>query len=236
MSTSLSTSIEPVPAVGEGLIGEVSEALQAWVAGLPGAPRVVDALGAEVDDGEEVVFVVLYRVARNADLLAPKRWQRARPPVDEGAALWARPPLYLDLHYLVATHARFRGDAERLLGAVLLRLHEATHLVHRPRRYGLPDGRVVDSSGAAWTPEVRPGVVVEKVSVDLVDDLPLTDAMHLLARCEAPFRPYVTYRARCALEGALVAGVPTQVRIDRVVSTPGAAPPPRRVRPGLTEG
>ena len=126
---------------------------------------------------------------------------------------YERPPIYLDLYYLVCVHAKFRSEAEKLLGWLLLRLNEATHLVYRPRRYILPDHSEVDSTGRAWSIENRgEGVVMEKVSIDLVDDLTIGDAVNFFNIHDAPFRPYVTYRARCAMEGALVEAAPTTIR------------------------
>jgi hypothetical protein len=231
------TTMPRGPYQGSGIIGEVTEALHAWLAdGWPAgrpAPRIEEDIEFEPKDREEVVYVYLYRIARNADLLNHKRWRRAKVSgdVDEDTsahALYERPPLYLDLYYMVATHAKFRSNAERILGHVLMRLHEATHLLYRPRRYVLPDGAAVDSLGRPWDPSARDGVIMEKVSVDIVDDLPLGDAVHFFNIFEAPYRPYVTYRARVAMEGALISAPPTMVRAGRLESVPDAPSP----RPG----
>jgi hypothetical protein len=64
-----------------------------------------------------------------------------------------RPPVLLDLFYLIGVHSKFRSDAERLLGWLMLRLNEATHLIYRPRRFLLPDGREVDSASEDWRHE-----------------------------------------------------------------------------------
>ena len=53
---------------------------------------------------------------------------------------YERPPLYLNVFYLVAVHSKFRSDAERLVGWLLMRLYDASHLVYRPRKYFLPEG------------------------------------------------------------------------------------------------
>lgn len=235
------------PYQGTGIIGEVTEALHAWLAhGWPAgrpAPRIEEDIEFEPKDREEVVYVYLYRVARNTDLLNHKRWRRAKVSgdADEDTAahlLYERPPLYLDLYYMVATHAKFRSDAERILGHVLMRLYEATHLLYRPRRYLLPNassaadpaaaGVAVDSLGRPWSADARDGVIMEKVSVDIVDDLPLGDAVHFFNIFDAPYRPYVTYRARVAMEGALISAPPTLVRAGRVDPVPDVPTP----RPG----
>jgi hypothetical protein len=99
------------------------------------------------------------------------------------------------------------------LGWVLLRLNEATHLVYRPRRYVLPDGKIVDSTGSEWAVDNDgENVIMEKVAVSLVDDLTIGDAVNFFTIHEAPYRPYITYRAHCAMEGALISGPPTTVR------------------------
>jgi hypothetical protein len=223
------------PYQGAGVIGDVTEALHAWLQdGWPPdrtPPRVVEDLAFEPKDREEVVYACMYRVARNTALLNPKRWRRANVADErDDRMLYSRPPVYLDLFYLVAAHARFRSDAERLLGWVLLRLNEATHLIHRPRRYVLPDGRVVDATGRPWSADARgDDVIMEKVSVDLVDDLSVGEAVHLFGLHEAPYRPYVTYRARCALEGALVDAPPTLVRVHPPTQrVPAPSPRPGR--------
>lgn len=225
------------PYQGSGIIGDVTEALHQWLhegwpVGRP-APRIEEDLEFQPKDREEVVYVYLYRVARNSELLNHKRWRRARVAgdVDEdtsATALYERPPLYLDLYYMIATHAKFRSDAERILGHVLMRLHEATHLIYRPRRYVLPDGAQVDSLARPWTAEARDGVIMEKVSVDIVDDLPLGDAVHFFNIFEAPYRPYVTYRARVSMEGALLSARPTMVRAMHAQPFPDVPSP----RPG----
>jgi hypothetical protein len=104
-------------------------------------------------------------------------------------------------------HSRFRSEAERLLGWLMLQLNEATHLIYRPRKFILPDGRDVDSLGNDYdtnTPLDQDGLVIEKVSIALVDDLTVGDATNLFSLHEAPYRPFLTYRARIALDGPLV--------------------------------
>ena len=94
-----------------------------------------------------------------------------------------------------------------MLGWLLLRLNEATHLIYRPRKFVLPDGREVDSLGRSYDPNVdleEDNLVVEKVSLSLVDDLTVGDAINLFSLHEAPYRPFLTYRARIAIDGPLV--------------------------------
>jgi hypothetical protein len=58
---------------------------------------------------------------------------------------------------------------------------------------------------------------MEKVSLALVDDLTVGDAVNLYSLHEAPYRPFLTYRARVALDGPLVASSGgTTVRMPRL--------------------
>lgn len=226
--------VERGPYMGSSIIGEITERLheflrEGWLEDLEKArlpdgmtepelpPRIEEDLAFEPKDREKVLYVYMYRVARNTALMNSKRFRESNVELtgDDGEVerFYQRPPLYLDVYYLVSVHARFRSEAEKLLGWTLLRLNDATHLVYRPRKYRLPDGRVVDSVGRPWSLEnTGEGVIMEKVSLDLVDDLDLGDAVHFFNIHEAPFRPFVTYRARCAMEGSLVEGKPTVVR------------------------
>jgi hypothetical protein len=215
------------PLQGRNTIGEITEALHrflldGWHHDAP-PPRIEEDLSFVPKDREEVVYVYMYRATQNNALMNSKRLRMARFTASENAAgtldpkkmYWERPPLYVELHYLIAVHSKFRSDAERLLGWVLLRLHEATHLLYRPRKYILPDGTAVDSTGRPWSPSpASDETVMEKVAVALVDDLTVGDAINFFTIHEAPYRPYLTYKARCALEGALVTGLPHAGDID----------------------
>ena len=227
------------PYQGSSIIGEVTEAMHAFIKeGWPDPsdpPRVVEDLEFEPKDREKIVYVYMYRATKNTALQNAKRWRESRVQVggeeDEAARhFYERPPLYLDLYYLVSVHAKFRSEAEKLFGWILLRLNEATHLVYRPRRFVLPDLTEVDSTGRPWSIHNRAdGVIMEKVSLDLVDDLTIGDAVNFFNIHDAPYRPYVTYRARCAMEGALVEAVPTTIRSLPLSTTSPA--PPTEVRP-----
>jgi len=213
------------PTQGRTVIGEVTEALHKFLLdgwNLEGPPpRIEEDLSFVPKDREEVVYIMMYKVTLNTALMNSKRLRLATFEFeDEGdpdskATYWERPPLYLELHYMVAVHSKFRSDSERLLGWVLLRLHEATHLVYRARRYMLPGGRAIDSRGRDWKPDTFDDeVIMEKVSLSLVDDLTVGDAINFFTINEAPYRPYVTYKARCAMEGALISGPSGPVDVD----------------------
>jgi hypothetical protein len=211
------------PVVGRNLIGEVTEAfhrflLDGWdMSDTP--PRVEEDLEFVPKDREEILYVYMYKVAHNNALMNQKRLRVAPvfmkdDPEKGGEVYYHRPPVYVDLFYLVAVHSKFRSDAERMLGWTLLRLNEATHLIYRPRRFVLPDGRIVDSLGRTWDPgnfqgfpttEEDPddGLHLEKISLALVDDMTINDAIQFFQLHDAPYRPYLTYRARIGLDGPL---------------------------------
>lgn len=215
MTRGLPSGFNLGPLQGRNVIGEVTEALHkflidGWMTNTP-PPRIEEDLSFIPKDREEVLYVYMYRVAENTALQNSKRLREARVSVTSGPAadpelFYERPPLYLDLHYMIAVHSKFRSDAERLMGWLLLRLHEATHLLYRPRRFVLPDGREVDSMGRPWKVDATGGddLIMEKVALSLIDDLTVGDAINFFTIHEAPYRPYLTYRARCAMEGALI--------------------------------
>lgn len=235
MIPSPSLQVPRGPFQGSGIIGEVTESLHAFLRdGWPDPsdlPVISEDLEHEPADRQKVLYVYMYRVAKNSALQNSKRWRESKVVVDgeagdEARRFYERPPLYLDLYYLVAVHAKFRSEAEKLMGWTLLRLNEATHLVYRPRRYVLPDLTEVDSTGNLWSIDNRgEDVIMEKVSLDLVDDLTIGDAVNFFNAHDAPYRPYVTYRARCAMEGPLVEAVPTAIR-SLPLNTSTLGPPP----------
>lgn len=231
------------PVQGLNVIGETTEALHRWI--LDGwkfttpPPRIEEDLSFVPKDREEVVYIYMYRAAHNTNLQNSKQWRPAKISLHGSnrsaeQIYYERAPLYLNLFYLIAVHSKFRSDAERLLGWLLMRLHDATHLVYRPRKYILPDGSAVDSTGAPWGVENDGDeVIMEKISMSLCDDLTIGDAVNFFTISEAPFRPYLTYRAQCAMEGPLIAGPPTQVLHHRTRLV-GAEPPDSRQNGRIT--
>jgi hypothetical protein len=238
------------PASGRSIIGETTEALHKFL--LDGykltdqPPRIEEDLKFIPKDREEVLYIYMYRVAQNANLMNQKRLRQAPvfvkdDPEKSGEVYFHRPPVLLDLFYLISVHSKFRSDAERLLGWLLLRLNEATHLIYRPRRFMLPDGRQVDSLGRPYDaknfegvkvdqdgePTDDDGLFVEKVSLALVDDLTVGDAINLFTLHEAPYRPFLTYRARVALDGPLYkSSGGSTIRMNRLERTAPVAEGP----------
>ena len=241
MNRILPEGVSAGPMQSRGVVGDVTEGihrflLDGWESDEP-PPRLEEDLSFVPKDREQVLYVYMYRTAENTALKNPKQFRpvpfsipgdnEEAPP--DGVVYYEWPPLYLEIYYLLAVHSKFRSDAERLLGWVMMRLHQATHLIYRPRKYILPDGRVVDSTGQDWDPERREeGVIIEKVALSLVDDLSVGDAINFFTIHEAPFRPYLTYRALCAMRGPLVASTGTTVRSQQVEPMEGERP---RARP-----
>ncbi|NCG21656.1 MAG: DUF4255 domain-containing protein [Rhodobacterales bacterium] len=209
------------PMQGREVIGEITENLQKFI--LEGwdldraRPRISEDLSFVPKDRQEVIYVYMYQVSQTTSLKNAKRWRATHITKntkmdDRDALIYERPPIYLDVHYIVTVHSKFRSDAERLLGWTMLRLWEAANLIYRPRRYTLPDGTVLDSSGEPWSVDATgENVIMEKVSLAMVDDLPISDAINFFTIHQAPYRPYLTFRARCSMEGSLVRGPATTV-------------------------
>ena len=227
------------PMHGQNVIGEVTESIHKYLIDhyelTEQVPRFEEDLSFVPKDREEVGYIYMYRAAQNPNLKNAKRYRQAPVFVKGGRnnadeLYYHRPPLMMDLFYLVAVHAKFRSDAERLLGWVMLALNEATHLVYRPRKFYLPDGRIVDSVGREYDLNADPeddDLFMEKVSLSMCDDLTVGDAINFFSIQEAPYRPFLTYRARVALDGPLVAGDGgTTIRIPRLgrSDVPGTDP------------
>ena len=93
-------------------------------------------------------------------------------------------------------------------------------------------------------------LVLEKVSLSLVDDLTVGDAVNLFSLHESKYRPFLTYRARIALDGPLVhapAGTtinlprasemqrsPAEANRMRANGRPTRTPPGKRQKPGYS--
>ena len=241
--------------LGQNIIGEVTESIHKFLidqyALTEQVPRFEEDLSFVPKDREEVVYIYMYRAAQNPNLRNAKRYRQAPVFVkgndssassDEEQLFYHRPPLLMDLFYLIAVHSKFRSDAERLLGWVMVALHDATHLVYRPRKFSLPDGRLVDSIGRPYDLNADPSdddLYMEKVSLAMCDDLTVGDAINFFSIQEAPYRPFLTYRARVALDGPLVAGdggttirIPSLGRTDRPDDPGNTSSPSGRMMPG----
>lgn len=227
---------------GRDIIGEVTEAVKKYI-----KDGWTDERNLTIEEQldktsmgktDQFAFVYMYRLAHNTNLQNRKRFRRAPVFLNDDSnstnVYLHRPPIMVDLFYLITAHAQFPSETAKLLGWLLLRLNEATHLIYRPRKFVLPDGREIDSLGRSYDPNVdltEDNLVVEKVSLALVDDLTVGDAINLFSLHEAPYRPFLTYRARIAIDGPLVhAPSGTRVAMDRAQQT-SSKQPQTRTRP-----
>ena len=221
---------------GRDIIGEVTEAVKKFIKDGWNDERnltIEEKLDkTSMGKTDQFAFVYMYRLAHNPNLQNRKRFRRA--PVflndgeDSGNVYLHRPPILVDLFYLITAHAQFPSETAKLMGWLLLRLNEATHLIYRPRKFILPTGEEVDSLGRPYQMDVdleEENLVIEKVSLSLVDDLTVGDAINLFSLHEAPYRPFLTYRARIAIDGPLVhAPSGTRIVMERAKQNTPPAP------------
>lgn len=223
------------PIQGLNIVGEVTEAfhkflLDGWTATDRPAPRIEEDLSFVPKDREEVIYVYMYRVAENSAIKGGKQWRPinfealTNEMKEKEIAFQTRNPLCLEVYYLVAVHAKFRSDAERLLGWLMTRLYDASHVIYRPTRFILPDGRQIDTLGRPWSKDAEGDVEMERVSLALVNDMTIGDAINFFTIHEAPYRPFLTYRALVVMDGQVLQALPTTVRTQRLqsLSEPGA--------------
>lgn len=220
------------PMSGRDIIGDVTEAIKKFIKDgwLDESNLTIEEKLDKTSMGktDQFAFVYMYRLANNPNLQNRKRLRQApvflNDPEEAGNVYLHRPPILVDLFYLVTAHAQFPSETAKLLGWLLLRLNEATHLIYRPRKFILPDGREIDSLGRDYDPNVsldEENLVIEKVSLALVDDLTVGDAINLFSLHEAPYRPFLTYRARIAIDGPLIpAPSGTKVVMERAKQAP----------------
>ena len=228
---------------GRDIIGEVTEAVKKYV-----KDGWTDERNLTIEEqldktsmgkADQFAFVYMYRLAHNPNLQNRKRFRRAPVFLNDGEdtsnVYLHRPPIMVDLFYLITAHAQFPSETAKLLGWLLLRLNEATHLIYRPRKFVLPSGQEVDSLGREYDENVdldEPNLVIEKVSISLVDDLTVGDAINLFSLHEAPYRPFLTYRARIAIDGPLVhAPNGTRVVLERAKQKPSVPARGTHTRP-----
>ena len=231
------------PMSGRDIIGEVTEAVKKFIAdGWTDSTnlRIEEKLDkTSMGKTDQFAFVYMYRLAHNPNLQNRKRLRQAPVYVNDspesGNVYYHKPPLLIDLYYLITAHAQFPSETAKILGWLLLRLNDATHLIYRPRKFILPDGRAVDSLGRDYNSNIdinEENLVVEKVSLALVDDLTVGDAINMFSLHEAPYRPFLTYRARIAIDGPLVqAPSGTTVVMERAKPIPSSSGPERTARP-----
>ena len=124
------------PMSGRDIIGEVTEAVKKFI-----KDGWVDESNLNIEEKldktsmgktDQFVYVYMYRLARNPNLQNRKRFRQApvfmNSPEEEGNVYMHRPPLLIDLYYLITAHAQFPSETAKIIGWLLLRLNEATHL------------------------------------------------------------------------------------------------------------
>ena len=242
MSNPQMPEVSTAPMSGRDIIGDVTEAIKKFVKDgwTDSTTLTIEERLDKTSMGktDQFAFVYMYRLAHNPNLQNRKRLRQA--PVflndspESGNVYLHRPPLLVDLYYLITAHAQFPSETAKILGWLLLRLNEATHLIYRPRKFILPNGSPVDSLGREYDPTIpltEEKMVIEKVSLALVDDLSVGDAINMFSLHEAPYRPFLTYRARIAIDGPLVhAPNGTRVVMDRAKQN-STSPTERHTRP-----
>jgi hypothetical protein len=116
MERELPKGFERGPLQGHRVIGEVTESLHrflmdGWKSDNP-PPRIEEDISFVPKDREEVIYIYMYRLANNSALQNSKRWREARvtAALQESAGVeqvfYERPPLYLDLYYLISVHSK----------------------------------------------------------------------------------------------------------------------------------
>jgi hypothetical protein len=242
MSNPQMPEVSTAPMSGRDIIGDVTEAIKKFVKDgwTESTTLTIEERLDKTSMGktDQFAFIYMYRLAHNPNLQNRKRLRQA--PVflndspESGNVYLHRPPLLVDLYYLITAHAQFPSETAKILGWLLLRLNEATHLIYRPRKFILPNGNSVDSLGREYDPNIpltEEKMVIEKVSLALVDDLSVGDAINMFSLHEAPYRPFLTYRARIAIDGPLVhAPNGTRVVMDRAKQN-STSPTERHTRP-----
>jgi len=168
------------------------------------------------DDEEATVFCSLYRIDDIDDMNLPgwpvkqsvmgRRGPQAPDPVRQD--LLQLPPRFFYLYFILFVESADTDVSNALMGAVMNGFHQETTLFYRPVPFEV-NGRVFDSTGRHLTSdgyryvrdpneEPSPGandkLVMERISVALVDDLAFGDACLLLKGFDRKVRPYLTYR------------------------------------------
>ena len=211
----------PAPAkgatMGQNVIGEVTESIHKFLIDnydlTEQVPRFEEDLSFVPKDREEVVYIYMYRAAQNPNLKNAKRYRQA-PVFVKGngdnadEVFYHRPPLMMDLFYLVAVHAKFRSDAERLLGlgnpgaqrGDSLGVSASTVPPARrrcgQRGVGLTTStRILPTTTSTWKRFRSPCATISR-----------SVTRSIFSASKKPVWAVLTYRARVALAGPLVAG------------------------------
>ena len=162
-----------------------------------------DQVEAKLTPGASQLNLFLYRVSSNSG------WSNVSLPSRDGnGAVLTRPPLALDLQYLLTAHTDQDLHAELLLGYGMQVLHETPVLDRAALRRALgptpsPEEHVPvtgESLPSAWR-QLRAVELADQVEMVKVtpDPLGLEELSHLWSNLQAHFRPSAAYRVSVVL-------------------------------------
>jgi hypothetical protein len=99
---------------GKNVIGDITESLHRFL--IDGwtydrqPPRLEEDLSFVPKDREEVIYILMYRCEPNSALRNAKAWRPAKVTLmsdDKSIIYYERPPIYLNLYYVIAVHSKF---------------------------------------------------------------------------------------------------------------------------------
>jgi len=165
------------------------------------------------DDEEATIYCSLYRIDDVDDIGLPT-WpvrpyiRGPQPPDGKRQEIVQLPPRFFYLYFIVFVESQETDLSNIIMGAVMNGFHQQPVLLYQPKPHEL-GGKLYDSLGrpleydgmdlkTSATAEIQKGantkLVMEKISMQLVDDLAFGDACLLLKGFERKIRPYLTYR------------------------------------------
>ncbi len=165
------------------------------------------------DDEEATIYCSLYRIDDVDDIGLPT-WpvrpyiRGPQPPDGVRQEIVQLPPRFFYLYFIVFVESPEPDLSNVIMGAVMNGFHQEPVLLYQPKPHEL-GGKLYDSLGRPLeydgmdlktdpTAEIQQGantkLVMEKISMALVDDLAFGDACLLLKGFDRKIRPYLTYR------------------------------------------
>ena len=174
------------------------------------------------DDEEATIYCSMYRVDDIDDIGLPafavRPYVKGPQPADpKRQDLSQIPPRFMYLYFIVFVESPEPDLSNTLLGAVMNGFHQEATLIYQPKSFEL-NGRLYDSmgrplksdgldleldGGADPQASANKKIVMERISVQLVDDLAFGDACLLLKGFERKIRPYLTYRVFAKIDQPL---------------------------------
>lgn len=174
------------------------------------------------DDEEATIYCAMYRVDDVDDIGLPGfavrpyvRGPQAPDPKRQDVA--QIPPRFMYLYFVMFVESPEPDLSNVILGAIMNGFHQEPTLVYQPKSFEL-NGRMYDSAGRPLRSEglefradatsprqhgANEQIVMERISLQLVDDLAFGDACLLLKGFERKIRPYLTYRVFAKIDHPL---------------------------------